>query len=157
MTNPAIEEYSDLSENVHHYNTHYLAMLTIWLAFMGGLVTVVFNSQFSFAPTHLRLLKSAGVILSAVFWLNGEIYLYRQHRFESRLAELEKKLGFRQYSALVEVRRHHWLARLRLGRWSWRLLHVCIIGFWMVTLITHSPPATMPAAGSPALRSNPAR
>lgn len=129
------EEYSDISENVRHYNTHYLGVLTLSLFITGSLISLVSSTSSGFSGIHIMLLKIGGIILSFTFWINGEIYLYRQIRFECRLVELEDILGYKQYSMLLEFKKHRLPGRLRIGRWSWWLLHAVICSFWIVLLV----------------------
>lgn len=133
--NSVNDEYTDLSENVRHYNNHFLAVLTVSLVIAGTLLSLVSSTTCNLSPLVVRLLKICGILFSLIFWVNGEIYLYRQACFEQRLAKLELELGYKQYSALIEIQKDHWLSKFRIGRWSWRFLHIVICSFWIVTLL----------------------
>lgn len=127
----AEQEYEICSENIRQYDRTFFAHLTVFIAVNGALMTL-FTSHPPPQDWVLRVGKTAGLIVGAVFWVNAEIYLYRYHHFLARAADLEASLGCKQYSTMLE-RRHPWWRRP--GSWAWRSLFVFSLLFWVKTLL----------------------
>ena len=99
MTNhDAADEYMDLSANMRHYANMRFAQLTLYFAFTAGLVTVVFTVD---PPLDgglrlgLKIIVVAGALAFGVMEERAADYW---HHFRKRAVELEKSLGFKQYS-----------------------------------------------------------
>ncbi len=132
------EEYKDLSDNVRHYNTHFLALLTLLAAGTAVLFQVVYGKEKMATDVDKLSVAIIGLIITIVFWIQGEIYLYRQKNFEVRLVELEEGLGYKQYNKLKELVPdnclYKFLSRVRPGRYSWRVFFVAILCGWVYVM-----------------------
>jgi hypothetical protein len=129
------EEYKDLSDNVRHYNTHFLALLSIFLVIVAGLVRIVFWKDDGVVQRDRMGACIVGVMVTLCFWFQAETYLYRQRRFEERLKEMEPELGYNQYSRLIELQSGGWFRGRRVGRWCWRVVFVCACSLWIYGIV----------------------
>jgi len=93
------DEYLDVSANLRHYGSMRFALLTLFLAIIGGLLVSVFGDQVQ-PPVAVRTILRVGGALSSVAFLVMEQRACRYWRaFRQRAVELEKELGFKQYSS----------------------------------------------------------
>jgi hypothetical protein len=93
------DEYNDLSENMRHYASLRFAQLTLYFAFVAGLVTVLFL-QTSPLPDSFRLvLKIIGFVGSVAFGVMEKRAADYWHHFCHRAIEIEDLLGYRQYAS----------------------------------------------------------
>ena len=130
MEPSSLDEYKELGANMRHYGTHYAALLGVFLALTGGLVTIVFGAK---APTSLvafLALKVAGLLITALFWTKVESAHFLWGHFIRRAAEIESQLGFRQYSSLPGAPQF----KSRPAAWSARIMFICVGLFWFVVL-----------------------
>ncbi len=123
----AEHEYMDASSNIRHWSTLRFAQLTIYIAITGGLLNVYFGRG-PLPAVSAILLSIAGVLLSILFLILQERTMMWWYMFVVRADELEKDLGFRQYSARPP-------AGLFSSRNAIRLLFALMIIFWVVTLV----------------------
>lgn len=120
-------EYKDLSDNLRDWNTLRFAELTIFLAATGGLLTVYFRGDPPPAPVG-TIIKTAGLVISTMFWILQERTMLWFFNFLRRARELEAKLGLQQYRTSPR-------GRLITGRNAIRMFFVTMILFWASLLI----------------------
>jgi hypothetical protein len=122
------EEYLDTSENVRHWSNLRFAQLTVFIAITAGLTATLFQAQTSLSSSIKIIIKIAGLLIVAVFWITEERTMMYWRHFIRRAAALEQELGFQQYSM-----------RPREGIISSanavRVLFVMLFIFWLSTLI----------------------
>ena len=115
------EEYKDVSDNMRHYGNIEFAAITALGAITTGLLIVFFNFDSS-QPYIVRWIRCiipyAGMLTAIVFGviLGSAIFVWN-HLIE-RAADLEKVLGYKQYSTIKNSRFY-----------KFRPTIVCIIGF----------------------------
>ena len=135
MSDHAKEELDAISEHLRHYENLFFANVTVFVTVTAGLVAAVFGVVelgASFKPVALV----AGVLLTAVSWINATIYLSRAYQFQARIVQLEKLLGYQIFSPLPEhkysVFKTKWL---RPGGLSWHALFLATAIYWVVSLL----------------------
>ena len=63
------DKFQEILANIRHYSTLRFAMLTVFVAINGGMLTQFFNCEFAMKnPKAIILFKFGGGILSAVFF-----------------------------------------------------------------------------------------
>jgi hypothetical protein len=122
------DEYLDASANQRQFQTLRFAQITVFIAITGFLINLLFNASIP-VPTLERLaLKTGGLLVTFLFWIHQERVMAYWNHFVQRAAELEKELGFRQYST-----------RPRAGIVSsfkaMRLFFIVFALFWTVALV----------------------
>ncbi len=96
--NGANDEYLSVDTNVRHFQTIRFAQLTVFIAILGGLLSLLFTFA-SGLPTWLSLsLKVGGLAITILFWILQERTMVYWNHFVRLAAQLEKGLGYRQYS-----------------------------------------------------------
>ena len=98
MNGDLIEEYKDLSNNMRHYANMRFAQLTLYFALTAGLVTVLFTVSPPLSDNLRLVLKIVGVLASAAFGVMEERAADYWHRFCHRVVDIEKLLGYKQYT-----------------------------------------------------------
>jgi hypothetical protein len=104
-------EYSDLTSNMRHYASMRFAQLTIFAAITAALLKFLLDSNSSLQPTIKELLTWGGFVISLVFWVMEISSALMWRHFARRAAELESKLGYRQYSTLPTAPRFTLIGR----------------------------------------------
>ena len=122
------EEYKDLSDNMRHYANMRFAQLTILIAITAGLLTLIFKSDPPLTEGTNLALKIVGIVIALLFFIMEERAADYWHHFRKRAVELEKILGYDQYS-------HRPTRRLFTATNASRTLHIVIMILWIVTLI----------------------
>jgi hypothetical protein len=92
------EEYLDVSNNMRHYANMRFAQLTLYFAFTAALVSAVFTANPPLGVGVRSALKASGVITAVVFAVMDHRACSYWHAHRRRAIELEKELGYRQYS-----------------------------------------------------------
>ncbi len=96
----AKDEYLDASSNARQFLVLRFAELTIFMTATGAIMAVAFSKIAApSVPEAALALKLAGLVVAGVFWvMEGRTMAYWRH-FVRRAAELERQLGFSQYSS----------------------------------------------------------
>jgi hypothetical protein len=93
-------EYSEVNNNRRHYSNLRFAVLSVFFAVLGGLVSVAFGIVEIKSPTSPDIAfwaRGAGLLITFVFF-SFEIQCAGNLRHFRRVAiELETKLGYRQF------------------------------------------------------------
>jgi hypothetical protein len=92
------DEYLDASSNQRQFQSIRFAQLTVYLALTGFLLNLLFGGSSAVTALVRTLLLSGGLITTLLFWIHQERTMAYWNHFVRRAAELEKELGFKQYS-----------------------------------------------------------
>lgn len=120
------KQYSEATQALRHYSGLRFAILTVFFAYVGGLVTLLSNQTLFIVLSA----KIGGLIGVLVFWI-FELRLagYIDH-YEKRIFELEKDLHYKIYTGrdvkilgvkFISVRNTTWL------------MYFAIFVFWVVS------------------------
>ena len=92
------QEYADVSNNIRHYSQLQFAQLTLCIAIIAGLLSILFGSS-NVSNQFLRTsLEIAGILLASLFYfMSVRVQEYWDARV-NRAKEIEVKIGFSQYS-----------------------------------------------------------
>jgi hypothetical protein len=122
------DEYLDASSNQRQFQTIRFAQLSVYLALTGFLLNLIFGESSSIAGTPRIMLQAGGLIVTLLFWIHQERTMTYWNHFVKRATELEKELGFKQYST-----------RPRAGILSsfkaMRLFFIILVLFWASSFI----------------------
>jgi hypothetical protein len=121
-------EYLDASNNIRHFQTVRFAQLTIIMAITAGLLNVLYIKPESLTIFTSASIKSAGLLISLLYWVLQERTMRYWNHFVKRAADLEKELGFGQYSQRPR-------AGLITSANAIRLFFLLLTLFWVVLLI----------------------
>lgn len=121
------DEYIDLSNNLRHWNTLRFAELTIFIALAGGLLNVLYIGKADQIAEVSLLLKAAGILVSALFFLLHERTMAWWQAFRRRAIEVEKELGFRQYTDTPK-------ASVFTSTNAVRAFYLVILGYWIASI-----------------------
>jgi len=125
------DEYKDISANMRQYENMRFAQLTLFIALTAGLLTVLFTSNPPLSSLVMFVLKIGGLIVTVVFGIMEERAADYWHHFRRRAVELEKQLGYQQYSTRP--------ARAVISATNAvRVLYFFMFLFWVITLIWHT-------------------
>jgi hypothetical protein len=130
-TNDLKDEYLDVSDNIRHWNTLRFAELTIYIALTGALLNTIIGKSPPLPPAVSIPAKIAGVLVTILFFVLQERTMLYWYNFVDRAAELEKELGFQQYSSRPR-------ARIITGRNAMRLFFLFMVLFWVTSLFWSS-------------------
>lgn len=119
-------EYDQLAQTARHYSNLRFAMLTVFLALVGVLVSFDSSAIDQFRFYSIRI---GGLISTLVFWMfEYRLEVYMAH-FERRFEHLERKLGYNVYTGRKE-------GGIRLIRtpFAVRILFLAVTIFWVLSL-----------------------
>jgi hypothetical protein len=122
------DEYLDVSNNMRLYVNMRFAQLTLLIALTAALTNVIFGKNPPLSPDVSFLLKLAGLVTSVVFWIMEERAADFFHHYKRRAIQLEKSLGFMQYTNRPEGK---WITATNAVRFLFGFL----ILFWFASLI----------------------
>ncbi len=121
------DEYLDASDNIRHWNTLRFAELTIYIALTGALLNAIVGKSPPLPPVVSAPAKVAGILVTILFFVLHERTMLYWYNFVERAAELEKELGFQQYSSRPR-------AGIITGRNAMRLFFLIMALFWVISL-----------------------
>ena len=125
------KEYLDLSANMRHYGNMRFAQLTIFIAITAALLRFLFGSNSSLPCTTKQLLTWGGLVITVTFLIMEITCTYLWTRFAKRAAELETKLGYRQYSTLPGAPNFR---TIRPSTWAIGFFFLFALTFWLVAI-----------------------
>lgn len=125
------DEYKDLSDNMRNYVNVRFAQLTLFVAITAALVTIAFTSEPPVSDSMRFVLKIGGVITTVVFAIMEERAADYWHHYRRRAVELERELGYKQYSTRPA-------RRIMSATNAVRVFYICVFLFWLATLIWYS-------------------
>jgi membrane associated rhomboid family serine protease len=103
-SNDLKDEYSSLNENMRWYSNIRFAQLTLFIGLTAGLLAVVFTSNPPLSHAQWIILNASGIVATVFFWLMEERAAEYWRHFLQRAVELEKELGYKQYSTRPQHR-----------------------------------------------------
>ena len=92
------DEYLDASNNARLFQTLRFAELTVFAALTAGLLNALFVRSVPLPAYAGAMIKVAGLFIAFLFLILQERTMLYWHHFVDRAAQLEKQLGFKQYS-----------------------------------------------------------
>lgn len=123
------EEYKDLSDNMRHYANMRFAQLSLYFALTAGLVTALFTVNPPLSDSLRFAFKIIGAIASAAFGVMEERAADYWHSFRRRAVEIEKSLGYKQYTGRPAAKRFTATNAARVVVWGgvplWLLAAIC--------------------------------
>lgn len=125
------DEYLDVSENMRQWANIRFAQMTLFAAITAGILAGLFQNGSTQLGVSRIALKIGGIIVTFVFgFLDQRAMIYWRH-FRQRAVELEKALGFRQYTSAPT-------ARFLNSANAVRVLYLTVVLIWVVSLIWSS-------------------
>lgn len=126
-------EYGTVGENIRHIQNIHFRHMTVFITVTAGLASVALGIAKTTPPDIARpFINFFGLLFTGASWLNADIYLDRSARLQARAVELEKQLGYHQYSTMPQHRiKLFRVRRLRPGTLSWYLLFLSVAVFWV--------------------------
>jgi hypothetical protein len=120
-------EYAELGAAMRHYSALRFAILTVFFALVGGLISISFSpsntNQFVMISTRI-----GGLVETLAFWVfEYRLEIYMRH-FEHRAKELEKALGYNIYTGRKQGGFRFISTPLAI-----RGLYLAVIIFWVVS------------------------
>lgn len=124
----AQKEYEIVCDNIRHYGNMRFANLTVFLALTFGISVIAFGLQGQTPELWLQILaRSAGIIISMLFWT----FEYRTNinidHFQDRARQLEELLEYKLWRTLP-------ISRLLHADKSISMLFISIAIFWAFSL-----------------------
>lgn len=121
-------EYTEVNEHIRHYATLRFAIMTVYLAAAGGLMSVSFGflEAHGLNADHVKLAGRFGGLLTTVLFFAYELRVQSLIDFRLELGrELEQKLGYKQFAMRPSWKwyRTHYFARAYFA---------ILVGFWVV-------------------------
>lgn len=130
MGNPK-DEYKDVSSNMRQYGNMRFSQLTLFIALTAGLLTGLFTSNPPLSFLVRSVLKIGGLIITVVFWIMEKRAAGYWHHFSRCAVDLEKQLGYKQYSTLPA-------RTIVTATNAVCVLYFFMFLFWVITLIWHT-------------------
>ena len=124
------DEYLDVSTNMRQYGNMRFAQLTLFIAVLAGLLAILFRFDPPLESTIRYILKFGGLIITIVFWVMEERSTSYWDHYRSRAVELEKQLGYKQYSKRPE-------RGLFSATNAVRFFFFFIVFLWLALIIKH--------------------
>jgi hypothetical protein len=90
-------EYQDVSENMRHYGNMRFAQMTLFAAITAGLTSAIINDKTPYQWLGV-IVGFGGAVATSIFWVLEERAADYWHHYVRRAIELEKTLGYAQYS-----------------------------------------------------------
>lgn len=91
-------EYTEAVQTVRHYGNLRLALFSIFFAVIGGAGLVAFGKG-QFDGQAALVARIAGFVVIAIFWMYIERLGQLFDHFTRMVVELERSLGYRQWTA----------------------------------------------------------
>ena len=129
MENILLDEYKEAGANMRHYGTHALTFLSFFLAFTGGLLSVLLGANPPKCPEALNVF---GLVVTLLFWVMIETCHFFWGHLLRRAAAIESQLGFGQYSSLPDSQIFREIRRPVV--WATRLLFSFGMGYWIYVI-----------------------
>ena len=124
------DEYLDVSANMRHFGNMRFAELTLFIASLAGFLAIIFRTDSALEPDIRLILKLGGLSLTITFFIMEERIKDYWICHKERAVELEKKLGFKQYSISPP-------RRIITATNAIRMLFIFIIFLWIILIIKH--------------------
>ena len=123
------QEYTEVCANNRHYSNLRFAIFTACFLIFGGLVSLIYGDKTNFEsnPSMKLQLKMGGLLVSIIFFIFEWYCSGYLLRFIERAKELEKKLGYKQFTNREEYSWHpaRFLANCPI------VIYASLIIFWI--------------------------
>ena len=126
-------EYHDASQNFRHYSSLRFAIFTVYIAVLGGLITVAFGDEAKFIPSAPGYAKVGGLLFTIVFWLYEERAYQLLKHFRQSAINLEESLGYTQFNSMP-INKLPIIEPAYLATFLFAVLTL-FWGFWAITWI----------------------
>jgi hypothetical protein len=125
------EEYKEVSANLRHYHNMQFAEMTVLVAITAGLITLLCKSDPPISLNLQHLICIGGIVVAILFWMMEESAIYMWTHFAKRAAQIEDKIGYKQYRNLPGAPNFRYLFTLRPGSLGVRLMCIAFLAFWI--------------------------
>lgn len=120
------DEYLEVGANMRQFGNIRFSQMTLFVALTGGLLAVLLQNATLSDMAEITL-KIGGAIFTFLFWIMDARAMAYWNHYRERGIELEKKLGFKQYS--TSPARKFFSATN-----AFRLLYLVIFIYWIITI-----------------------
>jgi hypothetical protein len=123
-------EHSELSSNVRHYGSLRFAMLTVYFAVLGGIISVAFGFVEPKTPVSVKpavIARCAGLFFTIIFFVLETAVDRILTQEVKRMKELERALGYKELASLPKSR----FSRTKIAVW---FLYIGVGIFWLVSI-----------------------
>ena len=128
----AKDEYLDASDNMRQFGNVCFSQITLFIAITAGIIIAgLFQSDLVLSDIARITLKIGGVIVTFIFWALDQREMIYWNHYRQRAIELEKSLGFQQYTEAPAT-------SVFSATNAIRMLYLSILVFWIMTLLWHS-------------------
>lgn len=121
------DEYLEVGANMRQFGNIRFSQMTLFVALTGGLLVGLFQVS-TLTPIAKASLKIGGSLFTLLFWIMDARAMAYWNHFRERGIELEKKLGFKQYTTSPAK-------RFFSATNAFRILYLIIFIYWIVTLV----------------------
>jgi hypothetical protein len=119
-------EYSEVNQNFRHYSALRFAILSVFFAGIGLLLSIAFGPIDSTA--YFRMLaKFGGLLITIVFFIFEHILNEYLRHFAKVAMELEELLGYKQFKSRPQFR-----VQTRHATYG---LYILLVVFWIYALL----------------------
>jgi hypothetical protein len=127
MADNLTEEYKDISENLRHYANMRFKQLTLFSVLTGVILGALTKGDWGGCGS-VMILKIIGICIVITFGIMEERAADYWHAFVRRAVEIEKEIGYRQYSGRPG-------GRFITATNATRFLYIVTFIFWIVSFI----------------------
>ena len=120
-------EYSEVLQNIRNFQNLRYAIFSVFIAIMAGLGLVAFGKG-QFGPDAALMARVTAILVIAVFWLEDERLTRHFEHFLSMAIELERILGYKQWTALPRSRL--WMGNVLRRSIIWRTFFLLLTLLW---------------------------
>lgn len=124
------DEYFEVGANMRQFGNVRFSQMTLFVALTGGLLAGLFQST-KLSNIAEMSLKIGGALFTLLFWVMDARAMAYWNHYRERGIELEKILGFRQYTTSPAKK---FLSATN----AFRFLYLVIFIYWIITLVFSS-------------------
>jgi len=122
------DEYLEVGQNMRQFGNVRFSQMTLFFALTAGLLASLFQNQTLSEFAKLSL-KIGGTIFTVLFWIMDVRAMVYWNHFRERGIELEKTLGFKQYTKSPATKKYFSATN------AIRLLYWVILVYWVITIV----------------------
>lgn len=122
-------EYTELGIAIRHYSSLRFAILTIFCAFVGGLIAGLSTLKISIILNiFIKIIGTIGALVFVSYELRLSTYMAH---FEQRVSELEEHLGYNLYSGRRKRKDTIKIISFPLAT---KIFYFSVMFFWIISL-----------------------
>jgi hypothetical protein len=125
------DEYLEVGQNMRQFGNIRFAQITLFVGMNAGILAGLSQSGAGLSDTTRIFLKIGAIIVTILFWILDQRAMDYWHHFRRRSIELEKVLGFEQYTKAP-------VTNVLNATNAIRVLYLVLLVFWITALIWHS-------------------